>query len=134
LHIISSDAHKAYIGKSTCTPTVYNGRVYVGTGTFTGSGDLYCLNEDDLSQIWNYTPNGGIQGSPVISTAYDDGDGEIYLYFTTNVYDARVYCLKDYTGNTEPELQWYHEAPPEKTEYVLHGVTIKDGRIFYGVL
>ncbi|NOQ48785.1 MAG: PQQ-binding-like beta-propeller repeat protein, partial [Methanococcoides sp.] len=128
----TSDAHKSYIGKSTCTPTVYNGRVYVGTGTFTGSGDVYCLNEEDLSVIWKYTPNGGIQGSPVISTAYDDGDGEVYIYFTTNVKDARVYCLKDYTGNTEPELQWYYEAPSEKNEYTLHGVTIKDGRIFYG--
>ncbi|MCM1987631.1 PQQ-binding-like beta-propeller repeat protein [Methanococcoides seepicolus] len=128
----TSDTHKSDIGKSTCTPTVYNGRVYVGTGTFTGSGDVYCLNEEDLSQIWKYTPNGGVQGSPVISTAYDDGDGEVYIYFTTNIEDARVYCLKDYTGNTEPELQWYYEAPSEKNEYTLHGVTIKDGRIFYG--
>ncbi len=128
----TSDAHKSDIGKSTCTPTVYNGRVYVGTGTFTGSGDVYCLNEEDLSVIWKYTPNGGIQGSPAISTAYDDGDGEVYIYFTTNILDARVYCLKDYTGNTAPELQWYYEAPSEMNEYTLHGVTIKDGRIFYG--
>ncbi|WP_135609492.1 PQQ-binding-like beta-propeller repeat protein [Methanococcoides sp. AM1] len=128
----TADARKASIGKSTCTPTVYNGRVYVGTGTFTGSGDVYCLNEADLSQIWKYTPNGGVQGSPVISTAYDDGDGEVYIYFTTNIDDARVYCLKDYTGNTEPELQWYYEAPSELNEYTLHGVAIKDGRIFYG--
>ncbi|WP_052402888.1 outer membrane protein assembly factor BamB family protein [Methanococcoides methylutens] len=128
----TADAQKSYIGKSTCTPTIYNGRVYVGTGTHTGTGDVYCLNEEDLSEIWKYTPNGGVQGSPVISTAYDDGDGEVYIYFTTNVLDARVYCLKDYTGNTVPELQWYYEAPPEKNEYTLHGVTIKDGRIFYG--
>ena len=128
----TSDMQKVYIGKSTCTPTVYNGRVYVGTGTHTGYGDVYCLQEEDLSVIWKYTPNGGVQGSPVVSTAYDDGDGEVYIYFTTNVVDARVYCFKDYTGNTEAELQWYYEAPSEMNHYTLHGVSIKNGRMFYG--
>ena len=128
----TSDAQKQYIGKGTCTPTVYNGRVYVGTGTFTGSGDVYCLHEEDLSEIWKYTPNGGVQGSPVVSTAYDDGDGEVYIYFTTNIDDARVYCLKDSANNTEAELQWYYEAPSDMNEYTLPGVALKDGRIFYG--
>jgi outer membrane protein assembly factor BamB len=128
----TSDAHKFDIGKSTSTPTLYNGRVYVGTGTFTGHGELYCLNAEDLTQVWNYTPNGGVQASPVISTAYDDGDGEVYIYFTTNILNGTAYCLKDYTGNTEAELQWTYQPQTEHNEYTLPGVTIKDGRIFYG--
>lgn len=128
----SSDAHKYYTGKSTTTPTLYNNRVYVGTGSWTGNGEFYCLDADDLSLIWKYTPNGGVQASAVISTAYDDGDGEVYIYFTTNVDNGTVYCFKDYTGNDNPELQWTYEPPEEQNEYTLPGVTIKDGRIFYG--
>jgi len=127
-----ADTGKVYIGKSTSTPTVHNGRVYVGTGTFAGSGEVYCLDESDLSVIWSYTPNGGVQASPVISTAYESINGDIYLYFTTNVENGRVYCLKDYPGNTEPDLQWYYEPPEGQNQYTLHGVAIKDGTIYYG--
>nr|WP_321498716.1 PQQ-binding-like beta-propeller repeat protein [uncultured Methanolobus sp.] len=128
-----SDIHKFNLGvKSTTTPSLYNERLYVGTGDFSASGKLYCLNADDLTEIWSYTPNGGIQGSPVVSTAYDDGDGEVYIYFTTNILNGTVYCLKDYTDCTEPELQWTFQASSDQTEYTLPGVTIKDGRLFYG--
>lgn len=129
----TSDVHKFDLGlKSTTTPTLYNGRIYVGTGDYSVGGDLYCLNADDLTQIWSYTPNGGVQGSPVVSTAYDDGDGEVYVYFTTNILNGTVYCLKDHADCTEPELQWTFQASSDQTEYTLPGVTIKDGRLFYG--
>lgn len=128
----TSDANKVYIGSSTSTPAVYNGRIYVGTGKFTGNHDFYCLNESDLSVIWNYTANGGIQASPVISTAYEDAYGDIYIYFTTNTEDSRVYCFKDSTENIEPDLQWYYQPSEEKNDYTLNGVVIKDGVIYYG--
>jgi outer membrane protein assembly factor BamB len=128
----TSDVKKSLVGSGTSTPAVYGGRVYVGTGKFGPGGTFCCLNASDLSEIWNYTPNGGVQASPAISTAYDDGDGEIYIYFTTNIENGTLYCLKDYAGNTEPDVQWYYQPPVEENEYTLHGVTIKDGRLFYG--
>jgi outer membrane protein assembly factor BamB len=129
----TSDAHETYIGSSTSTPTLYNGKIYLGTGKFSGDGGvLYCLNAEDLTQVWKYTPNGGVQASPALSTTYDDGDGEVYIYFTTNILNGTVYCLKDYTGCTEPELQWTYQPPSGKNEYTLHGVSINNRSLFYG--
>ena len=54
------------IGYSTSTPAVYEGKVYVGQGPFGNNGKLYCLNELNGSVVWTYTPNGGVQSSPVI--------------------------------------------------------------------
>ncbi len=117
---------------STSTPVVYNGRVYVGSGLYGSNGKFYCLNESDLSPIWSHTPNGGVQASPVISTAYDNGDGEIYIYFTTNSQYSKTYCLKDLPGNTQMDVMWEYQPPSEKNQYTLQGVSISNGRIFYG--
>lgn len=38
---------------------------------------LYCLDEEDGSVLWAYLANGGMPSSPVVSTYYDDGDGEV---------------------------------------------------------
>ncbi|WP_406657121.1 PQQ-binding-like beta-propeller repeat protein [Methanolobus sp. ZRKC2] len=122
------------IGRSSSTPAVYNGRVYVGTGTVLEASKLktlYCLDSDSLEKIWNFTASGPIQASPVISTAFDDGDGEVYIYFIGNTHDGKVFCLKDYAGNAEPILQWTYEQPEDKKEYTLQGVAISDGWLYF---
>jgi outer membrane protein assembly factor BamB len=120
--------------KSSCTPAVYNGRLYIGTGQFgTGSRLLLCLNSTDLSEIWNFTANGDIEASVVISTAYDDGDGEVYLYFTTNCDDGTAYCLKDNATNTQaPTPEWTFTPESSKVQYILQGVALADGWVYFG--
>ncbi|MCW7078430.1 MAG: PQQ-binding-like beta-propeller repeat protein, partial [Canidatus Methanoxibalbensis ujae] len=111
------------IGYSTSTPAVYNGKVYVGQGGFGNNGKLYCLDESDGSVEWTYTPNGGVQSSPVISTSSNT------LYFTTNCDHGRVYCL--YLNGT---YKWHFETFENGTSrgYVLQGVAVSDDRIFFG--
>ena len=87
------------IGYSTSTPVVYNGKVYVGQGGFGNNGKLYCLDESDGGVEWTYTPSGGVQSSPVISTSSNT------LYFTTNCENGRVYCL--YLNGT---YKWHFET------------------------
>jgi outer membrane protein assembly factor BamB len=129
----SSDIARQNLGlASTSTPVVYNDRVYVGAGLYGSSGKLCCLNASDLSLIWYYSPNGGVQASPVVSTAYDDGDGEVYIYFTSNNEDAKVYCLKDFQGNTQSKIQWEYQPATEKNGYTIQGVSVSCGRLFYG--
>ncbi|WP_406657137.1 PQQ-binding-like beta-propeller repeat protein [Methanolobus sp. ZRKC2] len=126
----TTDKQHAYISKSKSTPAVYNGRVYVGSGSVWGDSGagLFCLNATNLSEIfWVYDNATAIQSSPVVSTAYDDGDGEVYIYFTTNVESGTVYCL-----NESGIEQWTYTAPPEMNQYTLQGVTISDGWLFYG--
>ncbi|SFM26437.1 outer membrane protein assembly factor BamB family protein [Methanolobus profundi] len=115
---------------SKSTPAYYNGKVYFGTGSvFGGAGSgLLCYNASNVSEkLWSYSNATAIQSSPVISTAYDDGDGEIYIYFTTNVANGTVYCI-----NGSGIEQWTYTAPSEINEYTLQGVTISDGWLFYG--
>ncbi|SFM26414.1 outer membrane protein assembly factor BamB family protein [Methanolobus profundi] len=117
---------------STSTPAYYNGRVYAGSGDHDTGGKLYCFNGSDLSEIWEYVPNGGIKASPVISTAYDDGEGEVYIYFTTNTDKGRAYCLRDHSDNNASEEVWYYQPPSDKYQYILQGVAISDGWLYFG--
>ncbi|WP_445474679.1 PGF-pre-PGF domain-containing protein [Methanococcoides methylutens] len=120
------NAYSAYIGPSVSTPTIYNGKVYVGS-----AGALSCLNASDLTNIWAFAVSGDVKSSPALSERYDTGNGNIYIYFTTNSADGRVYCLKDYNGNINPVEQWSYEEPG-KTDWSLAGVAISDGWIYYG--
>ncbi|AKB30295.1 cell surface protein [Methanosarcina siciliae T4/M] len=127
----TSDKYIANIGYSTSTPAYYNGRVYVGAGGMYGGGSgISCLDADLTDEIWHYAA-GAVQSSPAISTYYDDGDGEAYIYFTVNSATGGVFCLKDYTGCTNPELTWSY-ADASKTAYTLAGAVISDGWIYYG--
>ncbi|AKB30294.1 cell surface protein [Methanosarcina siciliae T4/M] len=133
----TSDKHSVNIAyASTTTPAYYNGRIYIGSGEImksNGNG-VYCLDADLTGVIWNY-PVGGtgiVQSSPAISTYYDNGDGEVYIYFTVNAKPiGGVYCLKDLPDSTSPELVWsYIESG--KTDFSLPGVAISDGWVYYG--
>ncbi|MCD6213522.1 MAG: PQQ-binding-like beta-propeller repeat protein, partial [Candidatus Desulfofervidus sp.] len=119
----TSDKWYTYIGYSTSTPAVYNGKVYVGQGGFGNNGKLYCLDESYGSVVWTYTPNGGVQSSPVIST------NSSTLYFTTNCDHGRVYCL--YLNGT---YKWHFETFENGTSggYILQGVALSEGRVFFG--
>jgi outer membrane protein assembly factor BamB len=129
---IQNDKAKAQIGYSTSTPAVYNGRMYVGTGQFDPTGSLVCLDANTMANIWTYVAGGGVQSSPAISTHHDDGDGEIYIYFTTNVKSGGLHCLKDISGSTSPEVQFVFTPPTAMQEYTVQGAAISDGMVYYG--
>ena len=132
---VQADIASHNIGPSTSTPAIYNGRLYVGVGKmFTSGGGpyLYCLNESDLSEIWKYTANGIIQSSPTVSTYYGNSTGDIYIYFTTNTKNGTVYCLRDSAGNTNAVEAWHWTPPESMQQYVLAGVVIKQGYLYFG--
>ena len=119
------------------TPVVYNGRIYVGDGSYQANGRLYCIYESNGTIEWYYqTPDNGGTGSPGITASpvlSVDGD-DLYIYFTTNCENGRLFCI-----NEAGELCWYYE-PSESTssgEYILHGVSVYnntagDARVFFG--
>ena len=119
------DASKKWatnIGSGTSTPAVYGGKVYVGYGSaFTSTSSLYCLDETTGATQWTVSVTGGIQSSPVISTY----DGEVRIYFTTNAASGMVYCVDD-SGN----VIWTYT--PTQVQYMLQGVAIYDGKLFFG--
>jgi len=126
---------------SKSTPAIHDGRIYVGDGSFQANGRLHCIYESNGVIDWSYVVsdnNGqgtpGILASPVVSV---DGD-ELYIYFTTNCENARLYCINE-TG----KLRWYYEPTEQEVggvasgEYMSQGVSVYnnsngDTRVFFG--
>jgi len=122
---IATEGWSKDIGYSSSTPVVHEGHVYVGTGSWSVTGKLYCLNASDGSEEWSFEPNGGIKASPVISIQGDD----LYIYFTTNCANGSVYCI-DENGN---ELwNFTNEEAGASGGYILQGVAISDGYVYFG--
>lgn len=127
-----SNAKAISIGYSTSTPSVYGNRVYVGTGEIFSDATqrLLCLNKTTLDYIWEYASEGSIQCAPALSTYYDDGDGEVYIYFTTNSDTGSLYCLKDNATGTLPEKKFVYDGG--HPNYSLGGAAVSGGWVLWG--
>ena len=107
-------------GASTSTPTVYDGRAYIGySGTgqfqsFTGSG-IMVLDIETAQPIYVTRTQGGAQSSGLLSTAYLDAPhmnpqtgkietGFVYVYFTENLSPGSISYIIDKPGMTAPAL------------------------------
>jgi outer membrane protein assembly factor BamB len=125
-HFIPDDHWNTSIGYSTSTPAVYDGRLYVGCGSFGSTGKVYCLSESDGSVVWS-TPNlGGVQSSPALSVV----NGRKFIYFTINDYNGSAYCLED-TDSTYT-TQWVWNPPEPDNQYIMQGLAISDGHVYFG--
>jgi outer membrane protein assembly factor BamB len=111
-------------GFSTSTPSVYNGRVYVGLGEHGHPGELACLNDSGGDLIWSYPVEAGVKSSPCVSTA----GVRPRILFTTAQVNGSVYCLED--AGAKGVLQWKLNPPDDG--YLLGGVSISDGRAYFG--
>ena len=95
---------------STCTPSVYNGRIYIGVsgdsqfGSGSGHGiAVYTLNSDgSMTQAYVYDILGYPQTSAMVSTAYSAEDGYVYIYLPYNYTPGGISVLKDKPGQTAP--------------------------------
>ena len=114
----------APVGFSTSTPAVFGDRVYLGVGEHGHLGALVCLDETRGRMIWSYPVEAGVKSSPSISTALKMPR----ILFTTSQVNGSVYCLKD--GGDKAELLW--RLNPPDNGYILGGVALSDGRIYFG--
>lgn len=114
----------ARVGFSTSTPSVYNGRVYLGVGEHGHPGALVCLDDSTGRLIWSYPVEAGVKSSPSISIALEAPR----ILFTTAQVNGSVYCLED--EGDKAELLWRLNPPDDG--YILGGVAIADGHIYFG--
>lgn len=107
---VISDANGNTYAMSTCTPSVYNGRIYIGvsgTSQFgANSGHaiaVYDLNGDgSMTNAYAYGIIGYPQTSAMVTTAYAGEDGYVYIYLPYNYTPGGISVLKDRPGQTAP--------------------------------
>ena len=108
--VVIKDAQGNANAMSTCTPSVYNGRIYIGVagtsqfGANSGHGiAVYNLNGDgSMTQAYVYAIVGYPQTSAMVSTAYAAEDGYVYIYLPYNYTPGGISVLKDRPGQTAP--------------------------------
>ena len=106
LYNYASDA--ANPAMSTSTPTVYNGRAYVGVS---GVGQFTAYSGHNITVVdlaaWRIAYTVRTQGYPqtsaLLTTAYEEKTGYVCVYFFDNYTPGKLRMLRDKPGQTEPE-------------------------------
>lgn len=93
---------------STCTPTIWNGRAYVGVsgvnqfGAYSGH-NITVIDIPNWEIAYTVRTQGYPQTSGVLTTAYGD-EGCVYVYFFDNYTPGKLRILKDKPGQTAASL------------------------------
>ena len=85
-----------FANTSTSTPTVANGKAYIGGSDSTNSGvftviDLATMKVETTANMGKYAE---VKASPIASVQ----GGDVYVYFTCNKTPGAVYCFNQSTG------------------------------------
>ena len=99
-------AQIALRNSSTSTPTIYNGRAYIGVvgdgGQFVkyGGHHIDVIDLETKSVAYECPTMGYVQTSGVLTTAYEEKDGYVYVYFVDNYTPGKIRVIKDKPGQT----------------------------------
>lgn len=93
---------------STSTPVVYKGRAYIGvsgTGQFTAySGhNITVIDLENWKIAYSVPTQGYPQTSGLLTTAYEQDPGYVYVYFIDNYTPGTLRVLRDKAGQTEAD-------------------------------
>ena len=108
-------------GMSVSTPTVYNGRAYVGVsgtdqfGQYSGH-NITVIDLDSWSIAYSVPTQGYPQTSGVLTTAYSAETGSVNIYFFDNYTPGKLRMITDRRGQTSA-------APVTVESYTDSGVT-----------
>ncbi len=127
-----------YKAQSTSTPVVYKGKVYFATGsgisTTGSSGNLVVAEADTLKMDYAVGLKGYPQSSVLLSTAYEESTGYIYLYSTYNMTPGGVSMVKTKPDNTKAEgaeLTEIYDADGYSQYCITSLICGEDGTIYY---
>ncbi|MDO4489060.1 MAG: PQQ-binding-like beta-propeller repeat protein [Eubacteriales bacterium] len=91
---------------STSTPTIYNGRAYIGVsgtaqfGQYSGH-NITVIDIPNWEIAYSVRTQGYCQSSGVLTTAYEEETGCVYVYFFDNFTPGKLRMLEDRPGQTE---------------------------------
>lgn len=93
---------------STSTPTVCGGRAYIGVsgssqfGNYSGH-NITVIDLVRMEVAYTVPVQGYPQSSAMLTTAYDSGDGTVYVYFFDNCMPGKLRILRDKPGQTKAQ-------------------------------
>ena len=127
-----------YKAQSTSTPVVYKEKVYFATGsgisTTGSSGNLVVAEADTLKMDYAVGLKGYPQSSLLMSTAYEESTGYIYLYSTYNMTPGGVSMVKTKPDNTKAEgaeLTEIYDADGYSQYCITSLICDEEGTIYY---
>ncbi len=94
---------------STCTPVIYNGRAYVGVsgssqfGAYSGH-NITVIDISNWEIAYSVPTQGYPQTSGVLTTAWEEETGKVYVYFFDNYTPGKLRALEDKPGQTRATL------------------------------
>ena len=118
-------------GASTSTPTVYNGKAYIGVQSTGFSGNLQIIDVAAMSVAAVVPMNGYPQSEMALTTAYEAQTGNVYVYATYNSPPGGVSVITVSADGTASRAELF--APSgEAAEYALSSIAVsEDGKLFY---
>lgn len=93
---------------STCSPCVYNGRAYVGVsgaaqfGAYSGH-NITVIDLTKQAVAYRVATQGYPQTSGLLTTAYEEENGYVYVYFFDNMTPGKLRVLRDKAGQTSAD-------------------------------
>lgn len=118
----------------TSTPTVWNGRLYIGSSA-DSIGYLSVLDAATLSPHYS-VPCGEfreVKSSPLVSTAYANAENNrtVYVYFSCNAMPGGIFYIKDSETTTSAKAETLY-TPAKAPQFCLSSIAAdEDGTLFY---
>lgn len=117
-------------GASTCTPTVYGGRAYIGVQSSGFSGSVQIIDVTAMSVIRSLPMRGYPQSEMTLTTAYGERDGNIYIYSTYNSPPGGISVITVKADGSASKSELF--APTgEAAEYSLSPIAVGSGGELY---
>lgn len=133
IHEVTSIALVENAGTMNCTstPTIYQGRIYVGC-LANRIGNISVIDAVEMKVIYNVQgfANAEIKSSPLVSTR-GMMDGNVYVYVSANAVPGGIYYFADSPTTTASTLQTLF-TPTTAQQFCLSSMTAdKNGILYY---
>lgn len=115
---------------STSTPTIYDGKAYVGghQGEQNNYKGIMCIIDlNDMKVIQSVDTIAEVKSAPLVSTGYD---GSVYAYFTCNDYPGGIYSIK--LGSAQKNADIIYTPSEDGQNYCMASIiSDENGTLYY---
>ena len=122
----------AYEGETTSTPVVAGGKVYFGMGGSQDANRIVVADGVTLDPVSEVKMPGYPQGALLLSDAYEEEDGSLYLYATCNTSTGSLMVLKDPGQGEEIQVNVLFTPEESQQNYCISSpICDLDGTLYY---